>query len=73
MRQAHSYLDYPSFFAVKYSFLQEDPLVSRVLPAPSSGMVACLTGLVLWYRYATGLVNEMIEARQDNRLSVLMR
>jgi len=50
--QAHSYLAYPSFFAVKCSFLQDDPLVSLVLPAMSSRIVVCHTGLVLWYRSA---------------------
>ena len=52
MWQAHSYLAYPSFFAVKCSFLQDDPLVSLVLPALSSRIVVCHTGLVLWYRSA---------------------
>ena len=41
--------------------------------AIATGVLACEHNYRVMFRTAAGLVNEMIEARQDNRLSVLMR
>jgi DNA replication protein DnaC len=41
--------------------------------AIAAGVLACEHNYRVMFRTAAGLVNEMIEARQDNRLSVLMR
>jgi len=41
--------------------------------AIAAGVLVCEHNYRVMFRTAAGLVNEMIEARQDNRLSVLMR
>lgn len=50
MRLRHSYRACLSFFAVRDSFLQDDPLVPAKLPALSLWVVVWLMRLVLRYR-----------------------